>query len=75
EHKRVTGYRHDITRVEFQPPLSVTSIDMDSYLGQLRARGLTGGQNPSHDTTAAKILGMEYGGDGMRDAQADVPLA
>ncbi|MCE5166947.1 hypothetical protein HAX54_030924, partial [Datura stramonium] len=66
---------HDITRVEFQPPLVVTSVDVDSYLGQLRARGITGGQYPSHNTTAAKIFGVECGGDVMRDAQADVPSA
>ncbi|MCE5167424.1 hypothetical protein HAX54_001592, partial [Datura stramonium] len=66
---------HDITRVEFKPPLVVTSVDVDSHLGQSRARGLTGGQYLSHDITATKILGAECGGDAMRDAQKDVPSA
>ncbi|MCD9637953.1 hypothetical protein HAX54_021511, partial [Datura stramonium] len=31
--------------------------------------GLTGGQYPSHDTTAARFLGAECGSDAMRSAR------
>ncbi|MCE0481574.1 hypothetical protein HAX54_039434, partial [Datura stramonium] len=62
-------------RVEFQPPFVLTYVDVDSHLGQSRARGLTGGQYPSHDTTAAKILGAECRGDAMRDAQEDISVS
>src|SRR5688572_13481280 len=33
------GCSRDTKRVEFQPPLAATSVDVDSHLGQPRARG------------------------------------
>ncbi|MCE5167076.1 hypothetical protein HAX54_036080, partial [Datura stramonium] len=57
EHRRATGCSHNITRVEFQPPLVVKSVDVDSHLGLPKARGLLEVQYPSHDKTVAKILG------------------
>ncbi|PHT57561.1 hypothetical protein T459_35467 [Capsicum annuum] len=62
-------------RVELQPPLAATSVDVDSYLGQPRARGAREASiRPA--TTARPVIGARCeGGDAMRDAQADVPSA
>ncbi|PHT24736.1 hypothetical protein CQW23_35587 [Capsicum baccatum] len=62
-------------RVELQPPLAATSVDVDSHLGQPRARGLREASiRPA--TTARPAVGARCeGGDAMRDAQADVPSA
>ncbi|PHT27918.1 hypothetical protein CQW23_32490 [Capsicum baccatum] len=37
--RTATGHSRDVQRVELQPPLTATSIDVDSHLGQPRDRG------------------------------------
>ncbi|PHT66612.1 hypothetical protein T459_31037 [Capsicum annuum] len=39
ESRRATGYTRETKRVEIQPSLATTSVDVDSHLGQPRARG------------------------------------
>ncbi|PHT57597.1 hypothetical protein T459_35431 [Capsicum annuum] len=62
-------------RVELQPPLAATSINVDSYLGQLRARGTREASIHPGMTAHPVFEARCEGGDAMRDAQADVPSA
>ncbi|PHT28906.1 Protein TAR1 [Capsicum baccatum] len=62
-------------RVELQPPLAATSIDVDSHLGRPRARGAREASIRPATTARLVVEARCEGGDAMRDAQADVPLA
>ncbi|PHT96426.1 hypothetical protein BC332_34648 [Capsicum chinense] len=62
-------------RVELQPPLAATSVDVDSHLGQPRARGAREASIRPATTARPVIEARCEGGDAMRDAQADVPSA
>lgn len=69
ERARATGYGRGTKRVELQPPLAATSVDVDSHLGRPRARGAREASIRPRDAE------RRAGGDAMRDAQADVPSA
>ncbi|KAF3615189.1 hypothetical protein FXO37_35618, partial [Capsicum annuum] len=60
-------------RVEIQPPLAAMSVDVDSYLGQLRARGVREASiRPM--TIAGPMIEVQYEwGDTMHDTQQTCP--
>ncbi|PHT28907.1 Protein TAR1 [Capsicum baccatum] len=62
-------------RVELQPPLSATSVDVDSHLGRPRAQGAREASILPSTTARPVVEARCEGGDAMRDAQADEPLA
>ncbi|PHT25072.1 hypothetical protein CQW23_35282 [Capsicum baccatum] len=62
-------------RVELQPLLAAISVDVDTHLGQQRARGARESSIRPATTARLMIEARCEGCDAMRDAQADVPSA
>ncbi|PHT27261.1 Protein TAR1 [Capsicum baccatum] len=62
-------------RFELQPPLTTTSVDVESYFAKQRARGTREASIRPTPTAHPVMEARCERGDGMRDAQADVPSA